>query len=36
MRAELFGGGGTYPGLLAATARGSVSSFQVRYPAGGD
>jgi hypothetical protein len=35
-RAELFGGGGTYPGLLAATARGSVSSLHVRYPAGGD
>jgi hypothetical protein len=35
-RPELFGGGGTYPGLLAATARGVVSSFQVRYPAGGD
>jgi hypothetical protein len=35
-RQELFGEGGTYPGLLAATARGSLSSFQVRYPAGGD
>jgi hypothetical protein len=35
-RPELFGDGGTYPGLLAETARGSVSSFQVRYPAGGD
>ena len=35
-RRELFGGGGTHPGLLAATARGSVVSFQVRYPAGGD
>ena len=35
-RAELFGGSGTYPGLLAATTRGSVSSFQARYPAGGD
>jgi hypothetical protein len=35
-RRELFGGGGTYPGLLAETARGLVISFQVRYPAGGD
>jgi hypothetical protein len=35
-RPELFGGGGTYPGLLAETARGIVISFQVRYPAGGD
>jgi hypothetical protein len=35
-RPELFGGGGTYPGLLAGTARGIVTSFQVRYPAGGD
>jgi hypothetical protein len=36
MRPELFGGGGTYPGLLAATARGNVVAFHVRYPAGGD
>jgi hypothetical protein len=35
-RPELFGGGGTYAGLLAATERGSVIAFQVRYPAGGD
>jgi hypothetical protein len=35
-RRELFGGGGTYPGLLAETARGTVISFRVRYPAGGD
>ena len=35
-RRELFGGSGTYPGLLAETARDIVISFQVRYPAGGD
>jgi hypothetical protein len=35
-RRELFGGGGTYPGLMAETARGTVISFRVRYPAGGD
>jgi hypothetical protein len=35
-RRELFGGSGTYPGLLAETARGTVASFQLRYPAGGD
>lgn len=35
-RRELFGGGGTYPGLLAETRGGKVISFRVRYPAGGD
>jgi hypothetical protein len=35
-RTTPFGLGGSYPGLLATTRRGAVSSFQVRYPAGGD
>jgi hypothetical protein len=35
-RTSPFGLGGTYPGLLATTRSGAVSSFQVRYPAGGD
>jgi hypothetical protein len=35
-RPERFGGGGLYPGLLAVTANGKVTSLQVRYPAGGD
>jgi hypothetical protein len=35
-RPERFGDPGFYPGLLAATDRGRVSSFDVRYAAGGD
>jgi hypothetical protein len=35
-RTSPLGLGGSYPGLLAATRQGIVSSFQVRYPAGGD
>jgi hypothetical protein len=35
-RPERFGNPGVYPCLLAATDRGSVSSFYVRYAAGGD
>ena len=34
-RADRFGTGGTYPGLLAETSRGRVSGFHVRYQAGG-
>jgi hypothetical protein len=35
-RTSPFGLGGSYPGLLATTRNRAVSSFQVRYPAGGD
>ena len=35
-RAERFGTGGTYPGLLAETRGGRVVGFHVRYQAGGD
>lgn len=35
-RTSPFGLSGSYPGLLATSRQGTVSSFQVRYPAGGD
>lgn len=35
-RADRFGGGGSYPGLLAETRGGRVVAFHVRYQAGGE
>jgi hypothetical protein len=35
-RRSVFGDGAEYPGLLAEVARGRVTGFQVRFPAGGD